>query len=94
MELTLRNKTISRLIDEVVHSLSDVASWPESQINREKADRAVKALRKGWKDEGWPNIFLYMTMIYIANNMRCDVQNRNGVSGMKSAWLLLGEVLD
>jgi hypothetical protein len=94
MELmTVRNKTLLSAIDEVVHTLAEVIAWPDSKINQELADNAIKKLRKSWKEEGYPRMFLYFSVVYIAHNMVCDAFNRKHM-GLKLAWNMLGELLD
>ena len=49
MELTYRNTTLVKLIDDVANTLDEVVAWPESKLAEEAADRAIALLRKGWK---------------------------------------------
>ena len=97
MEVELRhgNKTLVALIDDVTSKLEDLATWPDSEINQQEAEKAVKLLKRGWKEDSYPRAFLFFAMLHIAHNVRgatCDRKNVNE-KGLRAAWMKIGELL-
>lgn len=94
MEATYRNVTLVSLIDELTSALEELAAYPDSEVCKEAADRAIKLLRKGWKEESYPKTFLYFAMLHIAHNVRGATCNRSVKdTGLRVAWMKLGELL-
>ena len=95
MEITHRNVSLIRLIDEISSKLADLAVWPESNITREGVDSDIKLLRKAFREDGYPQAFLYMAMCQIAHDVYSSTVNRNvKKTGLQASWMKISELLD
>jgi hypothetical protein len=89
-----RDKLIADRINDVSLSLEDLSRFPQSEACRERAQNAIKMLRKTFRDDSYPEIFLLLAMGYIANNIEGGMAYRNAtMSGRKVAWTMLADVL-
>jgi hypothetical protein len=95
VEVTQGNKTLIKLIDDVTGALEELAAWPDSEVTRSEADRAVKLLKKAWKDESYPRAFLFIAMLHIGHNIHGGTANRTSVTdaGLRAAWTKLGDLI-
>lgn len=86
---------MTTLIGETGSQLGDLARWPDSEATREGATNTIKLLRKSFKEDSYPRIFLYLTMCHIAHDLYGSADNRDVKNaGLKAAWLKLAELLD
>jgi hypothetical protein len=98
MEVTHRNQTLVKLINEAANALIEVAAWPDSQINQETAEQAIKVLKKAWREESYPQALLYFSLMNIAHTVFGETINREGNknkagAGLHKAWMMAGELL-
>ena len=90
-----RAKTIKDLIDECGRSLCDLTKWPESEATKEAVERNLKAFRKAFHEDSYPNVFLYFAILHIAGNIWTEGVNRDiKFSNFKLAWTKLAELFD
>jgi hypothetical protein len=95
MEIRHGNKMLVALIDDTIIAIEELTAWPDSKITQRAADKAVRLLKKGWKEENYPRAFLYFAMLHIAHNVRGRTCNRESVkeAGLRAAWMKIGELL-
>jgi hypothetical protein len=92
---TYRNLKMVELIDRAGSAMGDLAKWPESEATRESADNLIKMLRKTFKEDSYPRGFLFMAMCQIAHDLYSNTLNRDiKQSGLRNAWMKIGELLD
>jgi hypothetical protein len=91
--ISQRDKLIADRINQVGSCLEDVSRFPQSEACREKAEHAIKLLRKTFRDDSYPDIFLLLAMQYIASYMGAAYRDVT-MSGRKIAWTMLANVLD
>ena len=91
-----RSLNIAKLIHEAGNELADLAKWPESEMTRDEAKKAIKALRKLLHGDSYPQIFIVLSMIHVASSMYDGTTWRKNISvpGLKEAWTMIGELLD
>jgi hypothetical protein len=90
-----RNTTLTKLIDDLSMRMGDLVKWPESQATREGVDTTMKALRKAFKADSYPRVFLYFIMLEIAHAMYFETANRDiKFADLKAAWIRLAELLN
>jgi hypothetical protein len=83
------------LIDDLSKHLSDGVKWPTSEATKEGVDVAMKALRKGFKEDHYPRVFLYFTIIHIASTIYEDTVNRDvKFENFKQAWIKLADLFE
>ena len=91
---TQRNASLTSLIDMAIHALSNLAKWPDSESTLREAEVVIKALRKSFKEDGYPRAFLYMTMCQIAGAIYAETFNREVKDdGLRKAWMKIGELI-
>jgi hypothetical protein len=87
-----RTVKMTTLIIDAGMQLNDLAKWPDSEATRTQAANTIKLLRKAFREDSYPRVFLYMSMCHIANDMYGSAESRHiKNSGLKAAWLQLGE---
>jgi hypothetical protein len=92
---TERQKRIEKLIDEAVNDLADLTAWPDAQSTREIAAASIKKLRKGLKEESYPEVLHVLAVVHVAACMyrNSTVRKTASQQGFKAAWLALAEAL-
>jgi enhancing lycopene biosynthesis protein 2 len=94
MEISARNTKLMELINDVAGDMADLAKWPDSEATKTTADNKIKLLKKAFHESGYPNGFIYLSMIQIAANAYGEAISRDiKPSGLKIAWLKIGELL-
>jgi hypothetical protein len=92
---TYRNMKMVDLINEAGSAMCDLAKWPESEATRESAENLIKILRKTFKEDSYPRGFLFMAMCHIAHDLYSSSVHRDvKQSGLRNAWMKIGELLD
>jgi len=90
-----RSLNVTKLIDDCEARLSDLVKWPESEAIKKEVDVTVKALRKLFREDSYPDVFLYMTASKIATCLFFESVNRDvKLTNYKLAWLKLSELFD
>lgn len=88
-----RDKTIAELIKQAGGDLADMAQWPESESAKHDAETAMKVLRKTFKADNYPRVFLHLAMIQIASDLLNESMMRKcPTEGLKAAWIALAEL--
>ncbi len=95
MEVSQRNKDLMTRINECGDDLGDVATWPDSDATNTTVDNQIKALRKLFKENGYPYGMIYLCMVHMASIAYGATTNRDGVKhqGLKKAWIKLADLL-
>jgi len=90
-----REINITELIDHASAELGNMVKWPDSEGVQSQVDLSIKALRKVFKEDNYPDIFRYMAAVQIASNMFNEVVYRDAkFSNHKKAWIKLAELLE
>lgn len=95
MAASQRDLNITKLIDHVSSELGNLIKWPESEGVQNEVEMSLKALRKTFKEDSYPDIFRYMAAVQIASNLFNEVVYRDAkFSNHKKAWIKLAELFD
>jgi hypothetical protein len=90
-----RDITITKLIDRTSAELGNLVKWPDSEGIQNEVEQSLKALRKTFKEDSYPDIFRYMAAVQIAANIFNEVAYRDAKFGNhKKAWIKLAEIFD
>lgn len=98
MKETQTARALTKIIGSAGHDLADFIKWPDSESTKESMESTLKSLHKSFREGSYPMVFRYLVMLHIAHDMYAVVRLRDfekdGLKGLKQAWMRLGEMIE